>query len=537
MRVLIAGGGVAGLEAALALRAVAREQVDVELLAPEPRFFYRPLAVAEPFGLGEVRQFDLAQLASAAGASFTPSALIGVDAERREARTSNGNSLSYEALLVASGAVPAPAVPGALTFRGPADTERMRRVLDELVLGEVRRIAFVVPWGAVWSLPIYELALMTAAYVGERKLGNVELLLVTPEDEPLQIFGRAGSEAVRKLLDEDGVALRTGSCAVEHLDGELRLVPEGRIAADRAVALPRLHGLHIGGLPHTVDGFLRVDAHGRVEGVDDVFAAGDITNFPVKQGGLAAQQADAAAEQIAAAAGADVTPQPFRPLLRGLLLTGRQPHYFRHELTGGTGDTSAASPESLWWPPAKIVGRYLASFLSEIAGVETPVDAPSSRDAVTIEVELERERLRRLPAMRPTVEAPGARNGEATAADVMSTKVVVVAPEDTLGEIAEKMREKDLGSALVCEYGRLIGIITSRDLLNAFAGRARPHEARAREWMTAEPITASRGTPIKAAVTLMTEYGVHHLPVVEQMRPVGMLGLRQAAGRALGRRT
>ena len=105
------------------------------------------------------------------------------------------------------------------------------------------------------------------------------------------------------------------------MEGELRLVPEGSIAADRVVALPRLRGPRIDGLPQTVEGFLSVDAHGQVHGLADVFAAGDITSFPVKQGGIAAQQADAAAEIIAANAGADLTPQPFRPVLRGLLLT------------------------------------------------------------------------------------------------------------------------------------------------------------------------------------------------------------------------
>src|SRR6266496_4112177 len=227
-RVLIAGGGVAALEAALALRELGEGRVSVEMLAPEPEFWYRPLAVAEPFGLGEVRHFDLAELA--------------------------------------------PAAPGALTFRGPADTERIRMLLEELVAGQVGRVAFVVPWGAVWSLPIYELALMTAAYLAERGL-HVELALVTPEEAPLQLFGRAGSEAVRQLLEERGIALHTGSCPVELVDGELRLVPEGMIAADRVVALPRLRGPRIDGLPQTVEGFLPVDAHGQVHGLADVFAA------------------------------------------------------------------------------------------------------------------------------------------------------------------------------------------------------------------------------------------------------------------------
>jgi CBS domain-containing protein len=410
----------------------------------------------------------------------------------------------------------------------------MRTLLEEIVAGEVGRVAFAVPWGAVWSLPIYELALMTAAYLAERGLGGVELALVTPEEEPLQLFGRAGSEAVRQLLEERGIALQTGSCPVELVDGELRLVPEQTIAADRVVALPRLRGPRIDGLPQTVEGFLPVDAHGQVHGLADVFAAGDITSFPVKQGGIAAQQANAAAEMIAANAGADLTPQPFRPVLRGLLLTGRQPRYLRHEITGGAGDVSVASPEPLWWPPAKIVGRYLAPFLGAFAGVESPPEAAAAPGAVPVEVELDDAKVHGLAAVRLEV-ARDAEGEGATVADVMSTDPLVVAPEDTLGEVAEKMRAGDLGSALVADYGRLIGILTSRDLLRAFAGRVHPSEARVREWMTAEPVAVSAATPIEAAVTLMTEYGFHHLPIIDDERPTGMLGLRQAARQMRGR--
>ena len=535
-RVLIAGGGVAALEAALALRALAEERVSVELLAPEPLFWYRPLAVSEPFDLGEVRHFDLAELAAAAGATFSPGALTGVDVGSQLVQTSLSSSIPYDVLLVACGAVPTPAVAGALTFRGSADTERIRDLLGEIVAGQVGRVAFVVPWGAVWSLPIYELALMTAAYVAERQLDHVELTLVTPEDEPLQLFGPAGSAAVRELLDERGIAVQAGASAIEFVAGELRLVPEGSIASDRVVALPRLRGARIDGLPQTVEGFVPVDAHGQVHGLADVFAAGDITSFPVKQGGIAAQQADAAAEMIAANAGADLTPQPFRPVLRGLLLTGRQPRYLRHEITGGAGDPSSASPEPLWWPPAKIVGNYLAPFLGAVAGVESPPEAPAAHGAVPLEVELDAARMRGLAALRLETASPVEGEAGVTVAQVMSTDPLVVAPEDTLGEVAEKMRARDLGSALVADHGRLIGILTSRDLLGAFAGRVHPSEARVREWMTAEPVAVSAATPIEAAVTLMTEYGLHRLPVVDDERPTGILGLRQAA-RHVHRRT
>ena len=97
--VLIAGGGVAALEAALALRALAPELVSVELLAPEPHFWYKPLSVAEPFHLGEVRQFELSGLARALGASFTPGALVSVDEvePRRSHRFGQPGSLRHAA--------------------------------------------------------------------------------------------------------------------------------------------------------------------------------------------------------------------------------------------------------------------------------------------------------------------------------------------------------------------------------------------------------------------------------------------------------
>jgi len=526
-RVLIAGGGVAALEAALALRALAEDRVSVELIAPEPHFWYRPLAVAEPFALGEVRRFELSELAAATGARFSPGTLVAVDTGRRLAQTAAGAAIPYDVLLIACGALPTPAIRGALTFRGPADTDKVVRLLDETAAGDVGRIAFAVPWGAVWSLPAYELALLTAGHLAARGLRDVGLTLVTPEDEPLQLFGLTASETVRELLETRGIAVHTGAHPVEFADGELRLVPEGKIVADRVVALPRLRGQRIHGLPQTVDGFLPVDPYGRVHGLDDVFAAGDITSFPLKQGGIAAQQAETAAETIAACAGADLKPRPFRPVLRGMLLTGTRPRYLRHEITGGFGEASLASTEPLWWPPAKVVGRYLAPFLAERAGVELPRETPSAPGAVPVDVQIDDGEADRPAAGRLDLAAAAA-HGERTVGTEMSTDPLVVAPEDTLGEVAEKMRDRDVGSAVVADYGRLIGIITSRDLLRAFAGRVHSSEARVREWMTAEPVTVSPETTLEVAATLMTEYGFHHLPVVEGERLVGMVGLRQA---------
>jgi sulfide:quinone oxidoreductase len=113
-----------------------------------------------------------------------------------------------------------------------------------------------------------------------------------------------------------------------------------------------------------------------------------MTDFPIKQGGLAAQQADAAAELIAAQAGVPVDPNPFRPVLRGLLLTGGEPSYLRAEIAGGGGETSIADSEPLWWPPGKIAGRYLAPHLATIGKLELEPAPPARSRQLRVEVEL-----------------------------------------------------------------------------------------------------------------------------------------------------
>jgi sulfide:quinone oxidoreductase len=383
-RVLVAGGGVAALEGALALQHVGEDRVSVTLVAPEPRFWYRPLAVVESFGVGRLHGLDLAELADECGALFVVDALASVDADAHVARTTSGAEFPYDALLVATGARPVAAIPGAITFRGPADVEAFSAVLAALQTGSLRRVVFAVPGGVAWPLPLYELALQTAAFLDERGVSGVELTLVTHEDSPLGVFGTAATTAVAELLERRGIALRAGAYALAFEGSALALAPSGRIATDAVVALPRLTGVPIDGIPCDADGFIPTDPSGRVRGVDDVYAAGDAVAFPVKQGGIAAQQADAAAETIAAVAGASIEPEPFRPVLRGLLLTGGAPTFMRAELAGGSGDTSVAGGELLWWPPGKIVGRYLAPFLAERAGVI--LSPPPAGDVLPVEV-------------------------------------------------------------------------------------------------------------------------------------------------------
>lgn len=385
---MVAGGGVAALEAVLALRDLAGYTISITMLAPEEHFVYQPLSVGDPFALGPAKRYPLAKVAEDFDLVLHHTALAAVDPAAHATRTSDGEELGYDSLLVATGAARQPAYDHVLTFRGQEDGERAHGLVQDLEAGYVRRVAFVVPSGTTWSLPLYELALMTATRAREMSVDGAELTFITPEETPLAVFGGAASDEVASLLAEAGVDVRTGVHAEVERKGEVRLRPgDETFAVDRIVALPRVVGRPIEGLPHDEQAFVPVDEQMRVPGVEDVWAAGDGTTFPVKQGGIACEQADAAAADIARSAGADVDAKPFRPVLRGQLLTGSKPRFMRHHLAGGHGEDSEVSTTALWWPPSKIAGVHLAPYLGELPEVEperepeVPLDVEPSGEA------------------------------------------------------------------------------------------------------------------------------------------------------------
>ena len=342
--VLIAGGGVGGLETALALRALAQERVEITMLAPQRNFVYRPLAVNEPFGRGSVVHVELAAIAAEQGFELVRDTLDTVDAAADEVVTQEGRRIAYDELVLALGAWPIAAVPGAFTFRGPRDSARLAQELE--ALPQSPRLAFVVPPGAVWSLPLYELALLAAQFFVDR--GRAASISVhTPEAGPLEVFGIDAVTEVSALLADRGIRVVTSAPA-----------PGGHLA-DLVVALPVLQGPGVPGLPCDGEGFVPVDARGRVVGQANVHAVGDMTDHPVKQGGLAAQQADVVAAAIAAAAGAPAERVAYEPVLRGTLLTGRAPLHL--------------GPRQ--WPPHKIAGRHLAPYLATHAELMVVMDA------------------------------------------------------------------------------------------------------------------------------------------------------------------
>lgn len=388
IKVMIAGGGVAALEGMMALHELAGERISMQLVTPTPEFAYRPLAVAEPFGLGEARRYDVVRMAADHRAAVHIAGIKSVDTARHRVVTWDGRELPFDVLLVAVGARATMSIPGSVMVQGPGYTGRFRTLLRDLEERRVHNVAFAVPPGASWPLPLYELALMTATHVADHGLRKVRLSLVTPETAPLELFGAAASETVRELLEERGIELHLSRYPTRFEDGELSLVPAETLSVERVVSLPSLVGPQLAGLPADANGFIPVDLHGLVQGEQDVYAAGDVTTSPIKQGGVATQQADAAAEAIAARAGADLEPQPFRPVLRGLLLTGATPRYMRAEVSGGRGEEWRVSDHALWWPPSKIAGKRLAPYLAlrhdeletELDGLHVDVDIPATED-------------------------------------------------------------------------------------------------------------------------------------------------------------
>jgi sulfide:quinone oxidoreductase len=372
-RIVVVGGGVAALETILALRALAGRRPAITLLTPDLEFAPPAPSVASPFGFGLPPALPLGPLATSYDVHLRHGLLAEVDTGRRLAVPIEDEPLEYDHLVLAVGARRRAAVPSALTFRGPGDVARVEAVLDDLASGRAERLVVAIPSLETWPLPGYELAVMAAVELRSRGLSTPEVALVTPEARPLAVFGPAAADAVEKLLSQHEVVLHAGRTPSALSDGLLSTADGRTIPADHVIALPGVAGPFVRGLPHDPRGFILADAHGRVPGCPDVYAAGDATTFPLRQGGLAAQQADAAAEAIAARLGAISRAQPFRPVLRGVLLTGGAPLYLRAVL--GTDETpvarrlrgstaSSAGTRALWWPPAKIAGRYLAPLLA-----------------------------------------------------------------------------------------------------------------------------------------------------------------------------
>ena len=244
--------------------------------------------------------------------------------------------------------------------------ESLHGLIEEIDSGSLRSLAFVAP-RSTWPLPAYEVALLAQGHAREQNV-HLDITIITAEQQPLAVFGESVSAGVAGLLADAGIQMMVGAC-VESSSGKLIVNPgERELRFDRVVAVPRLAGPAITGLPADADGFLPVTSYCEVSGVERVYAAGDATDFPIKFGGIAAQQADAAAASIASMAGAPTEPRPFDGIVHGVLLSGRKQGslYFTARIEGGLALDSRISETPTWASEAKIAARYLGSYLDEL---------------------------------------------------------------------------------------------------------------------------------------------------------------------------
>jgi sulfide:quinone oxidoreductase len=366
-KVVIAGGGVAALEGALALHELASELVSITIVAPNPEFVYRPLLVHEPFTPSVTASYSVEEIAKRAGAELVVDSFKWLDPRARVLNTEQGKTLEYDAVLLAIGARAHARFRDVLTLDDSRIREQLAGLVASIDRGTLNTVAFVVPSLPIWSLPAYELALMTAnrARAADHDVG---VLLITPEDSPLAALGVNASAEVADLLGGAGVTtITSASCQIRE-PGRIDLYPlRSSIVVDEIVALPELYAPSLPGVPTSAErGFVTIDSYGAVHGLNCVYAAGDLTDTPVKHGGLSADQADVAAQAIAALAGAPLEPRPLRPALHVMLLGAAKPLFIRSQMLGEHGVDIELSNDPLWQPPQKLHSEYLGPVLAEI---------------------------------------------------------------------------------------------------------------------------------------------------------------------------
>lgn len=365
LRVIIAGAGVGGLEAAFALHELAADRVAVTLVSPTDEFLYRPLSVGEPFSSSWTERYALEPLVSAANASLVHDTVTSVDPVRRVVATATGAELPYDALLLALGASTRAFSEHATTVDPARMDELLHGLVQDIEAGYTRRLAIVIPGPMPWPFPAYELALMASERAWDMQT-ELDVTVLTPERMPLEAFGPQASRTVGQLLAERRIDVVTSAyCEIPR--SQLVVVhPGGRtIAAERVIAMPQLFGPDLTGVPSDGGGFIAVDEYGRVRGLERVWAAGDATDYPLKHGGVGAQMADTAASSIAALAGADADVRPFSPVVEGVLMTGGTLRYLRATPPGPSSEGESVCAElPRGAAPPKIAARYLGPHLS-----------------------------------------------------------------------------------------------------------------------------------------------------------------------------
>ncbi len=396
--VCVVGSGTAGLEGLLAAREQLGSDAELRLVAPEREFRYRPASQDSLFRPAGERALAIADLVAESGAQWTADRAEAIHVEERAVMTRDGDTVNFDFLLLAFGSQAKRALEQGYVWQRGADPSFLDRIIRETIMGEVTTVAVNIPRGARWPLPGYELALV----LGWRAVGtDARVTLLTAEERPLAALGSEATAAISRELDAAGVEVIAG---VEAIDSEsaagdradpvqLTLVAEERtgggdaligkptdaargrtagtpVTFDRLISLPTVVAPFIAGVPTDAAGFIEVDETLRVCGSEWVWAAGGCIAAALEHSALAAQQADAAIDAIAAiatgnagnATASAVPPDgerlsaPGAPELTGMLLIGQRAKWLAENPPG----IQQVSTRCLWWPPGRAVGRMLA---------------------------------------------------------------------------------------------------------------------------------------------------------------------------------
>jgi sulfide:quinone oxidoreductase len=382
----VVGAGTAGLEGLLSASELLGAAVDLRLIAPEQEFRYRPMSRDSLFHPAQERSLAISELVTEAQATWWRDRADVIDQAERTVLTRDGDTISFDFLLLAPGARSRRALRQGFVWERGGDPSFLDQIMSDLVCGKVGSVAVVVPRGARWPLPAYELALIlawTAAGTPAR------VTLLTAERQPLAALGPKATEAVTLELEAAGVELIAGVEVVDEQPGapappepadlvlmaadaddesdallgrptdaaRVRLGRHSAVEFDRLISLPTVLGPFITGVATDAAGFVEVDDSLKVCGSERIWAAGGCVAAALEHSALAAQQADAAIAAIAAASGAEIgAGDASPPELTGLLMSGQRAHWLAENPIG----TQQPSTRCLWWPPGRAVGRMLA---------------------------------------------------------------------------------------------------------------------------------------------------------------------------------
>lgn len=364
--ILIAGSGPGALEATLGLSASKHLDASVALISPQLEFQYRPNMVMEPFGVTNTAKYAVAEVIRHPNVTQWQGTLERVDTAASKAYSPEGDEFDFDALVIATGTdAHADLAEPVVTFGKPGSLDKLKEIVAEIDAGSINSVLFTAPTGPTWQLPIYEFALMCADRAERQSGQQITIVVVTPEAEPLDVFGAENSAAVRQLCAELGVVVHSDA-TVEAFDGTTANLSDGTSqAADRVFAMPRLTGRAPEGIPTDENGFIHVDDNQLVEGTSNVYAVGDVTDFRVKQGGLASLQADAAIAAIEAALGDREAPDPFVREIEAILIAASR----RLAMRAGIGEETSQSIaiEQPTGAVQKIYSRLLSERLREIS--------------------------------------------------------------------------------------------------------------------------------------------------------------------------